>query len=65
MHDEPSSTIPPVNAFVPVPGCWICALLATVAHDAWHGRDGLTPRDWLSVTASGMAHCMAVAHELT
>ncbi|MFJ4005863.1 hypothetical protein ACIPWL_20775 [Streptomyces sp. NPDC090023] len=32
MHHETSSTMPPVNAFVPVPGCWICALLATLAH---------------------------------
>lgn len=59
MDDERSgSTPPPANAFVPVPGCWLCAVLAAVARDAWWGVDGLTLRDWLSVTADGLAHRM-------
>ncbi|MFJ2816867.1 hypothetical protein [Streptomyces sp. NPDC087294] len=47
---------PPANAFVPVPGCWACVLLDDVARAAWHGEDGLTLADWLSVTASGLRH---------
>ncbi|MDH6701302.1 hypothetical protein P3T26_005793 [Streptomyces sp. MAA16] len=47
---------PPSNAFVPVPGCWVCLLLDDVAHAAWRGDDGLRLADWLSVTASGMGH---------
>ncbi|MET8978239.1 hypothetical protein ABZX85_21755 [Streptomyces sp. NPDC004539] len=49
---------PPSNAFVPVPGCWVCGLLSGVADSAWRGESGLTPHDWLSVTASGMRHRM-------
>ncbi|MEU0033429.1 MULTISPECIES: hypothetical protein [unclassified Streptomyces] len=49
---------PPSNGFVPVPRCWICGVLATVAQAAWHGEEGLTQRDWLSVTGSGMRHRM-------
>ncbi|MDF3300225.1 hypothetical protein [Streptomyces tropicalis] len=52
-------TDPPANAFVPVADCWVCALLHTVARVAWHGESGLTLRDWLSVTASGMHHRVA------
>ncbi|MGW3111349.1 hypothetical protein [Streptomyces sp. NPDC001091] len=62
IDHDPSRTTPPANAFVPVPGCWTCALLAGVAHGAWRGEDGLTPRDWLSVTASGILHRMT-AHD--
>ncbi|MET7285444.1 hypothetical protein [Streptomyces sp. NPDC005573] len=58
MDHKSSLTTPPDNAFVPVPGCWICDLLASVAREAWCGEHGLTPRDWLSVTASGMLHHM-------
>ncbi|POX64410.1 hypothetical protein C3492_05035 [Streptomyces sp. Ru62] len=50
---------PPPNAFAPVPGCRLCAALEAVAVAGWRGEDGLTPRDWLSVTASGMLHRMA------
>jgi hypothetical protein len=49
---------PPRNAFVPVPGCWVCALLDDVARAAWRGDDGLGPAQWLSVTADGMGHRM-------
>ncbi|MER6466087.1 hypothetical protein ACWC4D_23825 [Streptomyces sp. NPDC001288] len=55
---------PPSNAFVPVPGCWVCACLHTVATAAWHGEDGLSLRKWLTVTASGMRHRMTV-HRLS
>jgi hypothetical protein len=50
---------PPSNGFVPVPGCWICAALHRTARAAWYRHDGLTLRDWLSVTAGGMRHRMA------
>ncbi|MGW2098641.1 hypothetical protein ACWC4C_36930 [Streptomyces olivaceoviridis] len=53
-----ASCDPPSNAFVPVPGCRLCAALEAVAVAGWRGEDGLTPRDWLSVTASGMLHRM-------
>ncbi|MCX4420300.1 hypothetical protein [Streptomyces mirabilis] len=49
---------PPSNAFVPVPQCWICTVVEAVAQAAWIGEGGLTLRDWLSVTASGMHHRM-------
>ncbi|MEV6742019.1 hypothetical protein AB0N14_36055 [Streptomyces sp. NPDC051104] len=49
---------PPSNAFEPVPGCWICTAIDTVARAAWREEGGLTLRDWLSVTASGMHHRM-------
>ncbi|MGI5513345.1 hypothetical protein [Streptomyces sp. CA-106131] len=49
---------PPSNGFMPVPDCWICAVVQTVAEAAWHGEDGLTLHTWLSVTASGMRHRM-------
>lgn len=60
-HDEPTdpeSREPPSNAFVPVSGCWICGILDTVARAAWRGQVGLSLRDWLSVSASGMHHRM-------
>lgn len=47
---------PPSNAFVPVPGCWLCAALDDIVRAAWRGDDGLRPADWLSVTASGIRH---------
>jgi hypothetical protein len=62
MHITPSPhgspDLPPSNAFVPVRACWMCAVIDDVARAAWHGEDGLAPRDWLSVTASGMWHRM-------
>jgi hypothetical protein len=59
-----SRTLPPSNAFVPVPGCWVCTSLYAVADAAWRGEDGLSLRKWLTVTASGMRHRM-VAHGLS
>lgn len=61
--DPAASCDPPSNAFVRVPGCGLCAALEAVAVAGWHGEDELTPRDWLSVTASGMLHRM-VDHRL-
>lgn len=61
MHNDPGGSQeadPPSNAFVPVPGCWICAVVDAVARAAWAGEGGLALRDWLSVTASGMRHRM-------
>ncbi|MFF4640865.1 ATP-binding protein [Streptomyces olivaceus] len=48
----------PSNAFVPVPGCWTCTILHSVALAAWNRDDGLGLHHWLSVTASGMQHRM-------
>lgn len=60
MHSDPSTGgstgPPPSNAFVPVPSCWMCTVIDSVARAAWHSEDGLDLRDWLSVTASGMRH---------
>jgi len=36
----------------------MCDVIESVARAAWRGEDGLTLRDWLSVTASGMRHRM-------
>lgn len=55
---SPDAPPPPSNAFVPVPGCWTCALLHSVAVAARYGEEGLELRHWLSVTASGMQHRM-------
>ncbi|MFD5759664.1 hypothetical protein ACFWIZ_31920 [Streptomyces sp. NPDC127044] len=49
---------PPTNAFVPVPHCWACASVDAVAQAAWRRESGLTLRDWLPMTASGMRHLM-------
>jgi len=50
--------LPPSNAFMPVQSCWMCVVIDAVTRAAWRGEDGLTLRDWLSVTASGMWHLM-------
>ncbi|MGW2938909.1 hypothetical protein ACWDA7_45850 [Streptomyces sp. NPDC001156] len=50
---DPSSADPPSNAFTPVPECWVCSVIASVAAAAWREEGGLSLRDWLSVTASG------------
>jgi hypothetical protein len=52
------STPPPLNGFVPVPGCWLCRVLDSVTRSAWSAEEGLSLRDWLSATASGMRHRM-------
>ncbi|MFE2570423.1 hypothetical protein [Streptomyces mirabilis] len=57
-HGDARQPDPPRNAFAPVPGCWTCAAVDTVARAAWRREGGLTLRDWLSVTASGMRHRM-------
>lgn len=57
-HGDARHPDPPTNAFVPVPGCWACAAIDTVTQAAWRREGGLTLRDWLSVTASGMRHRM-------
>ncbi|MFJ1536835.1 hypothetical protein ACIOFV_52775 [Streptomyces mirabilis] len=49
---------PPTNAFVPVTDCWACASVDAVAQAAWRRESGLTLRDWLPMTASGMRHRM-------